>query len=157
MLSQSFVNIFWHHILLSTEVFLKNIRLTNTMNTIFVNTQKAIVKIMSWRQSLERVHGGTKLWPQWLRKESSGSSLRWFEACSCKPAPRDLPSSLVQLRGALTERNKQKGRAKLTLPVIKEKLIRNGYWAGSDQKGPVLPISTRAVLNPVRYSLMWET
>ena len=26
------------------------------------------------------------------------SSLRWFEACSCKPAPRDLPSSLAQLR-----------------------------------------------------------
>jgi hypothetical protein len=32
------------------------------------------------------------------------SSLRWFEACSCKPAPRDLPSSLAQLRGALTDR-----------------------------------------------------
>jgi hypothetical protein len=26
------------------------------------------------------------------------SRLRRFEACSCKPAPRDLPSSLVQLR-----------------------------------------------------------
>ena len=26
------------------------------------------------------------------------SSLRWFEACSCKPAPRGLPSSSVQLR-----------------------------------------------------------
>ena len=26
------------------------------------------------------------------------SSLRWFEACSCKPAPRGLPSSLAQLR-----------------------------------------------------------
>ena len=25
-------------------------------------------------------------------------SLRWFEACSCKPAPRGLPSSLAQLR-----------------------------------------------------------
>ena len=29
------------------------------------------------------------------------SSLRWFEACSCKPTPRDLPSSFVQPRGAL--------------------------------------------------------
>ena len=28
-------------------------------------------------------------------------SLRWFEACSCKPAPRDLPSSFVQLRTLL--------------------------------------------------------
>ncbi|MGB2927856.1 MAG: hypothetical protein WBB70_02990, partial [Desulfobacterales bacterium] len=28
-------------------------------------------------------------------------SLRWFEACSCKPAPRDLPSSFVQLRTPL--------------------------------------------------------
>ena len=26
------------------------------------------------------------------------SSLRWFEACSCKPAPRGPPSSSVQLR-----------------------------------------------------------
>ncbi len=25
------------------------------------------------------------------------SSLRWFEACSCKPAPRGLPSSSTQL------------------------------------------------------------
>jgi hypothetical protein len=25
-------------------------------------------------------------------------SFRWFEACSCKPAPRGLPSSLTQLR-----------------------------------------------------------
>ena len=25
-------------------------------------------------------------------------SLRWFEACSCRPAPRGLPSSLAQLR-----------------------------------------------------------
>jgi hypothetical protein len=25
-------------------------------------------------------------------------SLRWFEACSCKPTPKDLPSSSVQLR-----------------------------------------------------------
>ena len=25
-------------------------------------------------------------------------SLRWFEACSCKPAPRGPPSSVVQLR-----------------------------------------------------------
>jgi hypothetical protein len=25
-------------------------------------------------------------------------SFRWFEACSCKPASRDLPSSLAQLR-----------------------------------------------------------
>jgi hypothetical protein len=25
-------------------------------------------------------------------------SLRWFEACSCKPAPKGLPSSFVQLR-----------------------------------------------------------
>jgi hypothetical protein len=24
--------------------------------------------------------------------------LRWFEACSCKPAPRGPPSSFVQLR-----------------------------------------------------------
>ncbi|MDO9529848.1 MAG: serine hydrolase domain-containing protein [Syntrophales bacterium] len=32
-------------------------------------------------------------------------SLRWFEASSCKPASRDLPSSLVQPRGALTIRN----------------------------------------------------
>ena len=32
-------------------------------------------------------------------------SLRWFEARSCKPAPRDLPSSLVQPRGALTSWN----------------------------------------------------
>ena len=30
-------------------------------------------------------------------------SLRWFEASSCKPASRDLPSSLVQPRGALTD------------------------------------------------------
>src|SRR4030042_3324088 len=27
-------------------------------------------------------------------------SLRWFGACSCKPTPRGLPSSPVQLRGA---------------------------------------------------------
>ena len=26
------------------------------------------------------------------------SSLRWFEACSCKPAPRGPPSSFAQLR-----------------------------------------------------------
>jgi len=31
------------------------------------------------------------------------SSLRWFEACSCKPAPRGLPSSLAQLRAAIGE------------------------------------------------------
>ncbi|MEN6318662.1 MAG: hypothetical protein ABFD82_07900, partial [Syntrophaceae bacterium] len=30
-------------------------------------------------------------------------SLRWFEARSCKPTSRDLPSSLVQPRGALTD------------------------------------------------------
>ena len=30
------------------------------------------------------------------------SSLRWFEACSCKPTPRGLPSSLMFLRGAPT-------------------------------------------------------
>ena len=24
------------------------------------------------------------------------SSLRWFEACSCKPTPRGLPSSFMQ-------------------------------------------------------------
>ena len=35
------------------------------------------------------------------------SSLRWFGACPCKPAPRDLPSSLVQLRGALTGGNQE--------------------------------------------------
>ena len=35
------------------------------------------------------------------------SSLRWFEACSCKLTSRDLPSSLVQPRGALTNRNLQ--------------------------------------------------
>jgi hypothetical protein len=33
-------------------------------------------------------------WPKALYRYS----LRWFEACSCKPAPRGLPSSLVQLR-----------------------------------------------------------
>jgi len=32
-------------------------------------------------------------------------SSRWFEACSCKPTSRDLPSSLVQHRGALTTWN----------------------------------------------------
>jgi hypothetical protein len=25
-------------------------------------------------------------------------NLRWFEACSCKPSPKGLPSSSVQLR-----------------------------------------------------------
>ncbi len=30
------------------------------------------------------------------------SSLRWFEACSCKPTPRGLPSSFVQLRAKLS-------------------------------------------------------
>jgi hypothetical protein len=31
------------------------------------------------------------------------SSLRWFEACSCKPAPRGPPSSSAQLRTLYTK------------------------------------------------------
>ena len=34
------------------------------------------------------------------------SSLRWFEACSCKPAQRGLPSSLAQLRTPLIWKQK---------------------------------------------------
>jgi len=34
------------------------------------------------------------------------SSLRCFEACSCKPTPRDLPSSPVQPRGTLSPTNR---------------------------------------------------
>ncbi len=30
---------------------------------------------------------------------------RWFGICSCKPAPRGLPSSLVQPRGAIPKIN----------------------------------------------------
>ena len=36
--------------------------------------------------------------PPWLFNHSS---LRWFEACSCKPAPRGPPSSSARLLGAL--------------------------------------------------------
>ena len=36
------------------------------------------------------------------------SSLRCFEACSCKPTPRDLPSSPVQPRGTLSPTYHQK-------------------------------------------------
>src|SRR5664280_2163558 len=34
-------------------------------------------------------------------------SLRWFEACSCKPAPRGLPLSFMRLRGALSPTSPQ--------------------------------------------------
>jgi hypothetical protein len=33
------------------------------------------------------------------------SSLRWFEAYSCKSAPRGLPSSLAQLHAMTDEKN----------------------------------------------------
>ena len=48
------------------------------------------------------------------------SSLRWFEACSCKPTSRDLPSSLARPRGAL--RIETSASVKI-YPTIKEGVL----------------------------------
>ena len=45
------------------------------------------------------------------------SSLRWFGACSCKPTPRDLPSSFVQPRGALFPKHVDYIGIKPSLPI----------------------------------------
>jgi hypothetical protein len=62
------------------------------------------------------------------------SSLRWFEACSCKPPPRDLlPSSFMQPRGTLIPDylsrfpTSIRSQGQLIRPLCKPSLLENGY------------------------------
>jgi len=54
------------------------------------------------------------------------SSLRWFEACSCKPAPRGPPSSSAQLLGTLCRCNHKN---------LRSSKIRNNFLNNNSEPG----------------------
>ena len=76
------------------------------------------------------------------------SSFRWFEACSCKPAPRGPPSSFVQLR-TLYEKNVLVAHYYESISVFKKPEISSKFRPKFDRIKtwhtlPVLPDSRQS-------------